>query len=102
MTGRRHRWVLSRIGVMEYVPRRRDGASADSINIAERQAFQEGRKLVAIISQVDNTRESTGLGHFAPGLKGGSHFAGFCTHLLRRVNAHTCCVVNLRTLAASN
>ena len=85
MTGRQHRWVRSRIGVMEYVPRRRDGASADSINIAERQAFQEGRKLVAIISQVDNTREH-------------DRARPFCTRLKRRISF---CWF-LHTLAASS
>ena len=69
MTGRRYRWVRSRKGVMEYVPRRRNGASADSINITERQEFQEGKKLVAIISQVDNTREHDRARPFCTGLK---------------------------------
>ena len=54
MTGRKHRYVRSAMsGKLEYVVRTRNG-SEETVNIAERQAFQAGRKLVAVISQATN------------------------------------------------
>jgi hypothetical protein len=55
MTGRKHRYVRSVMtGRLEYVSRTRSG-SEDTVNIAERQAFQAGRKFVAVISQASRT-----------------------------------------------
>ena len=54
MTGRRHRFVRSSSGSFEDVSRG-SGKAADTINIAERLAFQAGRKLVAVISQAAST-----------------------------------------------
>ena len=55
MTGRRHRYVRAPDGAFRYVPRTREGSTAQSVNIMERQNFQSGRKLVAIISQAAST-----------------------------------------------
>lgn len=54
MTGRKHRYVQTSPGCFEYVSRGCKG-NAETINIAERQAFQAGHKLVAVISQAAST-----------------------------------------------
>jgi hypothetical protein len=40
MTGRRHRYVRAPDGAFRYVPRTREGSTAQSVNIMERQHFQ--------------------------------------------------------------
>ena len=61
MTGRKRRYVRSPSGLFEYASRTSEG-SADTVNIAERQAFQAGRKLVAVISQAASTGISLQVG----------------------------------------
>jgi hypothetical protein len=52
MTGRKMRYVKQRAGNWEYVRRCKDATSDElTLNIEERKNFQDGRKLVAIISE---------------------------------------------------
>ena len=52
MTGRKMRYVKQRSGSWEYVRRCKDATSDElTLNIEERKNFQDGRKLVAIISE---------------------------------------------------
>jgi hypothetical protein len=54
MTGRKHRYECIK-GKWEYLSRTKERSSADTINVAERKMFQNGEKLVAIISEAAST-----------------------------------------------
>jgi hypothetical protein len=54
MTGRKHRYEYLK-GRWEYRSRTKDHTSADTINVLERKMFQNGEKLVAIISEAAST-----------------------------------------------
>jgi hypothetical protein len=51
MTGRRSRYVRDAKGSAKYLPRNSASISMDMVNIHEREAFQNGTKRIAIISE---------------------------------------------------
>jgi hypothetical protein len=55
MTGRQHRYIRESSGNFKYVARKKDSCSHLSVNTIERQNFQDGKKLVAVISQAAST-----------------------------------------------
>ena len=54
MAGRKGHYVRQDDGKLAY-HKRREGASAKSINLLERADFRDGKKLVAIISEAAST-----------------------------------------------
>jgi hypothetical protein len=56
MTGRKKRLMRNaKTGKTEYVKRAGDGVAADKVNLAEMEAFQSGKKRIAVISRAAST-----------------------------------------------
>ncbi|MGH9947051.1 MAG: strawberry notch family protein [Pyrinomonadaceae bacterium] len=58
MTGRKKRLIRTSSGTLEYRPRQLPGVPSKLINLHEKNAFQNGKKRIAIMSEVASTGDS--------------------------------------------
>ena len=63
MTGRKRRLIRTASGTLEYRPRQLPGVPSKLINLHEKNAFQNGDKRIAIMSEVASTGDSLHAGH---------------------------------------
>ena len=63
MTGRKKRLIRTTSGTLEYRPRQLAGVPSKLVNLHEKNAFQNGDKRIAIMSEVASTGDSLHAGH---------------------------------------
>ncbi|HMO80004.1 MAG TPA: strawberry notch family protein [Pyrinomonadaceae bacterium] len=64
MTGRKKRLIRTTSGTLEYRPRQLPGVPSKLINLHEKNAFQNGDKRIAIMSEVASTGDSLHAGQY--------------------------------------
>ncbi|MBX3290042.1 MAG: strawberry notch family protein [Acidobacteria bacterium] len=76
MTGRKKRLIRTANGTLEYRPRQLPGVPSKLINLYEKNAFQNGDKRIAIMSEVASTGDSLHAGEQVKNQQRRLHIAG--------------------------
>ncbi len=76
MTGRKKRLIRTANGTLEYRPRQLPGVPSKLINLHEKNAFQNGDKRIAIMSEVASTGDSLHAGEQVKNQQRRLHIAG--------------------------